>query len=104
MLAQPGVFERLSALLRIASEQQVAKFFTKYRASPTVASGRDKYPPGSEAASRAGDPRLDMTTLAPGGNSPLKDAGVAIPDDWPDPWRERDAGKPDIGALPAAEK
>jgi len=88
----------------IASEQQVAKFFTKYRASPAVASGRGKYPPGSEAASRAGDPRLDMTTLAPDGDSPLKDAGVAIPDDWPDPWRERDAGKPDIGALPAAEK
>lgn len=33
-------------------------------------------------------------------DSPAIDAGAAIPSDWPDPFRERDRGKPDIGALP----
>jgi len=32
--------------------------------------------------------------------SPAVNAGVALPADWPDPLRERDGGKPDIGALP----
>jgi hypothetical protein len=27
-------------------------------------------------------------------------AGVEIPKDWPDPLRDQDQGKPDIGALP----
>jgi len=34
-------------------------------------------------------------------NSPAIDAGIPVPVDWPDPLRERDAGKPDIGAMPA---
>ena len=28
------------------------------------------------------------------------DAGVDLPGDWPDPLRTKDAGKPDLGALP----
>lgn len=87
-----------------AKDEDYAKLFTKFRASAAAAASREKYPPGSEAASQAGDPRLDMTTLVPGDDSSLKDVGVAIPGEWPDPWRERDAGKPDIGALPAIAK
>lgn len=32
--------------------------------------------------------------------SPAVDAGAELPADWPDPLRERDAGRPDLGALP----
>ena len=32
--------------------------------------------------------------------SPAIDTGVAVPSEWPDPLREEDKGKPDIGALP----
>jgi hypothetical protein len=39
------------------------------------------------------DVRLDS-------ESPAVNAGEPLPDDWPDPLREADAGKPDIGALP----
>jgi hypothetical protein len=36
--------------------------------------------------------------LRPG--SPAIDAGVELPAEWPDPLREKDKGKPDVGALP----
>ena len=32
--------------------------------------------------------------------SPALDAGEPIPDDWPDPLRKLEKGKPDAGALP----
>jgi len=32
--------------------------------------------------------------------SPAIDAGVPVPPEWPDPLREQDKGKPDIGAFP----
>ena len=33
-------------------------------------------------------------------NSPAVDAGVPVPKEWPDPLRQSDEGKPDVGALP----
>ena len=36
--------------------------------------------------------------------SPAVDAGLAIPDEWPDPSSEHDGGKPDIGAIPFGAK
>lgn len=33
--------------------------------------------------------------------SPAVNAGVKIPTDWLDPLREKDRGKPDLGAVPA---
>ncbi|MDA1165357.1 MAG: right-handed parallel beta-helix repeat-containing protein [Planctomycetota bacterium] len=35
--------------------------------------------------------------------SPAIDSGVAIADDWFDPLKDRDKGRPDIGALPLGE-
>ncbi len=32
------------------------------------------------------------------------DAGLAIPAAWPDPLRDADAGKPDVGAMPFGAK
>jgi hypothetical protein len=71
-------------------------FFRRYRNSPAFAADRKAYPPGLTAHPKfpgEGDYRT-----RPG--SPLVDAGVALPADWPDPLREKDRGKPDIGALP----
>jgi hypothetical protein len=70
---------------------------------------KKSYPPGWTAHDVFGDPRFVRADPAgPGGadfglrpGSPAIDAGVPIPDDWPDPVREHDAGKPDVGALPA---
>jgi hypothetical protein len=36
--------------------------------------------------------------LKPG--SPAIDAGAELPAEWPDPLREKDKGKPDVGAFP----
>lgn len=54
------------------------------------------------------DPRLKKITVnrtaafdvSLTGESPAIDAGVTIPRDWFEPFRESDAGKPDLGALP----
>jgi hypothetical protein len=49
----------------------------------------------------AGDPNFVKTgdfRLRSG--SPAVDAGVPIPNDWPDPLRSREKGKPDAGAIP----
>jgi hypothetical protein len=63
------------------------------------------YPPGWTAHDVIADPRfarldadgLDVS-LKPG--SPAADAGVSVPKEWPDPLRDKDPGKPDIGAVP----
>lgn len=85
-----------------------APFFTVYRGTSAFANSKKFYPPGFDAHSLATDPRfvkfsidpLEMNDyrLQPG--SPALNAGVPIPVDWPDPLREADKGKPDIGALP----
>ena len=33
-------------------------------------------------------------------SSPAIDAGLSVPVKWPDPLRESDKGKPDVGAVP----
>jgi hypothetical protein len=74
--------------------------FTKFRASDQFTKSKDRYAPGSESNSRAGDPKLAADSLTPAAGSPLVDAGVPIPAEWPDPLRQSDAGRPDIGARP----
>jgi len=66
------------------------------------------YPAGFGSRSLVGDPKFVRYESDPAEpwdlhlrpRSPAVDAGVALPDDWPDPLREDD-GKPDIGAIPA---
>ena len=68
----------------------------------------DRPPPGWTKNDRYADPRFRALSadwrepidwrLAP--QSPAIDAGVPLPADWPDPLRARDAGAPDIGAVP----
>lgn len=84
-------------------------FFAKYRKSPQYAASKESYSPGSSTNSLAVDPQLTgmpahddwQIQLAPAAGSPAIDAGVPVPDAWPDPMRE--SGKPDIGAIPAGE-
>lgn len=94
-----------------ADEKQTSGLFAKYLKSAEYETSKKVYPAGCETNSRCADPKVidfpsDPHTaynahLAPG--SPLIDAGVAIPTDWPDPAREHDAGQPDIGAFPAGK-
>ncbi|MBA4062975.1 MAG: hypothetical protein C0501_04565 [Isosphaera sp.] len=73
------------------------------------AESKKTYPPGWTAHDLFADPRFVSVTdtgldvaLKPG--SPAVDAGVPVPREWPDPLREQDAGKPDVGAIPAGVK
>jgi len=83
-------------------------YFKSSREHPLSEANRSIYPEGWDAHSLVADPkfvRFEFGTM--GGSdlrlqpdSPAANAGVAIPEAWPDPLRATDAGKPDIGALP----
>jgi hypothetical protein len=87
---------------------QTADRFARLRKSPLFAESKKVYEPGWTTNDFIADPKFvkfadDRTEasdlrLSPG--SPAIDAGLAIPADWPDPLREVDQGKPDIGAVP----
>ncbi|MDX1948702.1 MAG: hypothetical protein SFU86_25160 [Pirellulaceae bacterium] len=94
----------------LADEKQAETLLKKFLASESFTASKQRYSVGNETHSRVADPkltRLDADPFAaadyrPAVGSALLDAGVAIPAEWPDPYRQLDAGKPDIGALPLA--
>jgi hypothetical protein len=83
-------------------------FFAAFRKSKVFEASRKAHPPGWGTGDLFADPKFvhlpaDASATAdlrlkPG--SPAVDAGVKLPEDWPDPLRKQDRGKPDIGALP----
>jgi hypothetical protein len=88
------------------------KFFGKFRGSEAFRESREIYPPGTSSNSLVGDPqftecssdskvplRAELTS-----KSPAINAGVVLPEGWPDPLHEQDKGKPDLGALPLGVK
>jgi hypothetical protein len=87
---------------------KAATHFDKFRASPAFAESRKVYEPGIASRCKVADPKFvkagleaasgDDFRLQP--DSPAVDAGVETPAEWPDTLREKDAGKPDAGALP----
>jgi len=87
--------------------KQAELFFKRYRAAGDYAKSKEVYAPGFTANSLAVDPRLvewSEDPLVAGdcrlqNDSPAIDAGVVIPDDWSDPLRDQDRGRPDLGAL-----
>lgn len=84
-----------------------ANHFAKLRASPLFVDSRKFHEPGWSTLDVVADPKFaDFAAgdlrLQPG--SPALDAGVVVPAKWPDPLREADMGKPDLGALPAGVK
>jgi hypothetical protein len=91
-----------------ASEQQAGALLAKFLKSPEFELSKKVYAAGCETNSRCADPKVVAFGPDPDSNhdvhlaagSPLIDAGVPIPAEWPDPAREQDAGPPDIGAFP----
>lgn len=89
------------------TEQQATSFFAKFRSGPLFAKSKETYKAGFHSASRVADPKLDArrqlqsigSFAAPAG-SPAIDAGVALPESWPDSRHDMDKGAPDIGAVP----
>ena len=88
-------------------DKQAAKAFAKFRASAIVEASKKSYPAGLHSASRIGDPRfaptksgdlIDEFRLNEG--SAARNAGIELPTELPDPLRDNDAGRPDIGAVP----
>jgi hypothetical protein len=87
---------------------QPSDYFARLRQSALFEASKERYPPGWSAHDQFADPTfvslndaehepLDLRLRA---TSPAVNAGVELPVDWPDPLREQDAGKPDVGALP----
>jgi hypothetical protein len=82
--------------------------FTTFRSSPLFEQSQRWYAPGWTTDDRVADPRFvrlaaEASTpadlrLEP--DSPAVDAGVPIPEEYPDPFRNADRGRPDSGALP----
>jgi hypothetical protein len=83
--------------------------FAKFRSSALFDSSRKQYEAGWTTQDQFADPRFVSLTadwrkasdLRLGTDSPAIDAGIVLPDAWPDPLREADSGRPDLGVLPA---
>ena len=83
-------------------------FFAKFRSSPIFAASQRKYDGGWASRDLFANPRFHQLVaewrkplnVRPRKNSPVINAGIKLPQDWPDPLRSNDLGKPDIGAVP----
>jgi len=83
--------------------------FAKFRGSKPFTDSKAKYAPGWTSNDLFTDPKFTAysadgkqpadVTLKP--ESPAIDAGLPIPNEWPDPLRASDKGKPDLGAIPS---
>lgn len=81
----------------------------RFRGGKVFAASKGAYGPGWAAHDVYADPKLRQfdadwrapLDVGPRPGSPAIDAGATIPAEWPDVLREADAGKPDVGALPA---
>jgi len=91
-----------------ANTETQQSFFKQFRQSPTFAASKRKYAPGWTAQDLFADPLLKQPPQEGSesfgcdvqSESPTIDAGVALPQHFPDPCRKIDQGKPDIGAVP----
>jgi hypothetical protein len=83
-------------------------FFAKFRATPLFTKSREYYDAGFTSNDRVADPKFvalgadrgKPADLRLSKESPAVNAGLPLPEAWPDPLREADRGQPDIGALP----
>ena len=81
----------------------------QFRKSAVFEKSKAHYPPGWAANDVLADPKFAGFSenyaqpsdfrLQP--DSPAMNAGVSLPESWPDPLRGSDNGRPDIGAIPA---
>ena len=85
--------------------------FAKFRSTALFKKSQVFHEPGWTTDDRVADPRFVRLTsdtphavdLRLQADSPAVNTGVSLPAAWPDPFREADAGLPDIGALPLGE-
>jgi hypothetical protein len=83
-------------------------FFARFRRSTTFAKSKRHYPPGWASHDLFADPLLTRLVadwkkpvdVRPKPGSPVVDAGLPLPADWPDPLSKADRNQPDLGALP----
>jgi len=84
------------------------KYFDSSRNHPLSESNKVHYAEGWDAHSIIADPKFvsfntniaESVDLRLQSDSPAINAGVELPKEWPDPLRDKDEGKPDIGAIP----
>ena len=82
--------------------------FSRFRESPGFGNSKSLYRFGWTANDLVTDPKLTAfnedwrasVDCRLESDSPAVNTGVPVPDDWPDPIRKMDRGKPDIGAIP----
>ncbi len=87
-------------------------YFKTSRMHPLSEANKSNYADGWDAHSLVANPKfINFEFGARGGSdlrlqpdSPAIDAGVELPAIWPDPRREDDKQKPDIGALPSGSE
>lgn len=95
-----------------AGQNLEATLFDAYRKSDAFTNSKAVYPAGFEANSLAADPAFLSVVpeetkpldLRLNEKSPAVNAGVPLPEAWPDSRRGQDAGRLDIGALPLGSK
>jgi len=83
-------------------------YFAKFRTTPLFAASKQFYAPGWTTNDRVVDPQFNALTgdgqakvdLRLRSTSPAINSGVEVPGAFPDPLRDSDGGKPDVGAVP----
>jgi hypothetical protein len=102
------VFNNIIVQLQALPGATLPPVSSDFQADGNLHWSKKRYPSGWGAADRFADPKFvklaaDWRTpmdlrLRP--DSPTVDAGVGVPETWPDPVKMDDRGRPDIGALP----
>jgi hypothetical protein len=90
------------------AQGEAANFLPKFQKSKVFEESKKQYAPGWTAHDRFADPQFlkfssswkDAVDLRLRTTSPAVDAGWVLPQEWPDPIRGLDKGKPDLGAVP----
>lgn len=82
----------------------------EFRTTPLFEKSRQRYEAGWTTHDRVADPKFvslpaddrQPADLRLQSDSPAINAGVPVPESWPDPLRDADPSQPDAGALPHA--
>ena len=91
---------------KMTDEKAAAALLSRFRSSEQFRESQKLYPAGSSSHSLVADPKFlksdnpEMPDYRLQAGSPAVNAGVPLPEGWPNPLRELDAGQPDIGAFP----
>jgi len=84
------------------------RYFKTSREHNLSEANKQHYPEGWDAYSIVGDPKFvkfivdynQKSDLRLQSDSPAINAGISLPEAWPDPLRDIDKDRPDIGAIP----